>query len=122
VRIWLGNSHAADKISVPEGTANKDGTLTITGSRLRKVPLPGKRITKIVIPDSYSVLEALQVVVAADGVWNNHTEGDNVTDHAPDWVESDNEGMAQLLALEFGCPVGRPKSWKAVQGGDPDAG
>lgn len=34
------------------------------------------------------------------------------TDAAPAWVESDNELLAQFVAQQYGCPVGRPKNWK----------
>jgi hypothetical protein len=52
-------------------------------------------------------------VLHTDGAWNHHSQGDAVADTTPDWVESDNEALAQLLASQFGCPVGRPASWKA---------
>lgn len=37
---------------------------------------------------------------------------DTQSDKPPSWVESDDELLATLIADHFGCPVGRPKSWR----------
>ena len=105
--MLLGNSAAK------EAYRDLDGDL-------RHRDLPGSRVTTIVIPDSYSLLEAVSVVVANDGAWNHHSRGGRVEDSAPDWVESDHDGLAQLLAEHFECPKGRPKSWKQTFGEDAD--
>lgn len=34
------------------------------------------------------------------------------SDKPPVWVEGDDELLVALVADHFGCPVGRPKSWK----------
>jgi hypothetical protein len=34
------------------------------------------------------------------------------SDNPPAWVEGDDELLVSLVADHFGCPVGRPKSWK----------
>jgi hypothetical protein len=98
VRVLLGNSAAKEAYLDAKGT-------------LRHKPLEGARVTTVHIPDTYSLLEAVAVVTAQDGVWNHHSRGDNVTDSTPDWVESDNGGLAMLLAAQLGCPVGRPDDW-----------
>lgn len=100
MRVLLGNPAAKE--------AYRDGD-----GKLRHRDLDGNRVTTVTIPDSYSLLEAVQAVAAQDGAWNHHSQGDNVTDTAPQWVESDNEALGSLLAAQFGCPAGRPKSWKA---------
>ena len=101
MRVQLGNSAAKEAYRDEKG-------------RLLHRDLDGSRVTTVVIPDSYTLMEAVSSIVAADGAWNHHSRGDNVTDSAPDWVESDNDGLAQLLAEHFECPKGRPKGWKDV--------
>jgi hypothetical protein len=34
------------------------------------------------------------------------------SDKPPAWVEGDDDLLVDLVADHFGCPVGRPKSWK----------
>jgi hypothetical protein len=101
VRVQLGNSAAKE--------AYRDGK-----GVLHHRDVEGSRVTSVVIPDSYTLMEAVSSVVAQDGAWNHHSQGDNVSDTMPDWVESDNDGLAQLLAEHFECPIGRPKGWKDV--------
>lgn len=38
--------------------------------------------------------------------WTTHHGGDG-----PDWIESDDASLAELLADFYGCPVGRPEGW-----------
>lgn len=78
----------------------------------------GNRVTTAVIPDSYTLVEHIHNMLAGDGVWNNHSQGDNPNDSTADWVEvaGDDErapALANALAGELGCRVGRPKAWKA---------
>lgn len=98
MRVLLGNSAAK------EAFLDEDGNLAHR-------PLGGARVTTVNIPDTYSLLEAVASVTAPDGVWNNHTQGEHVGDITPDWVESDSDGLAQLLGAQLGCPVGRPDDW-----------
>lgn len=77
----------------------------------------GNRVTTAVIPDTYTLVEHIHNVCSGDGVWNNHSQGDNPGDSRPDWLEvasNDDraEAFANALAGELGCKVGRPKSWK----------
>lgn len=98
MRVQLGNSAAKE--------AYRDG-----GGNLNHRALDGNRITTVVIPDTYTLLEAVACVTAQDGAWNHHSQGDDPLDSIPDWVESDDTALASLLAQHFGCPVGRPKKW-----------
>lgn len=100
MRVQLGNPAAKEAYRDDKGLHHRN--------------LKGARVTTIVIPDTYSLMEAVSAVVAQDGAWNHHSQGDNVTDTSPDWVESDNDGLAQLLAEHFECAKGRPKGWKDV--------
>lgn len=63
-------------------------------------------VTRIVIPDSRSLDEALRDVVHEDthhyGLWVEHSAGN------PSWVESDHAELAEAIANHYGCPVGRP--------------
>lgn len=101
MRVQLGNSAAKEAYRNDKGD-------------LRHRDVDGSRVTSVVIPDSYTLMEAVSTVVAQDGAWNHHSQGDNVADSTPDWVESDSDGLAQLLAEHFGCPIGRPKGWKDI--------
>lgn len=112
MRVELGNPAAKE--------AYRDVEIEVSGQvgtykgELKHRDLDGNRVTTVVIPDSYTLLEAVAAVLAQDGAWNNHTRGNRVGDVTPDWVESDNEALAQLLSEQMGCKVGRPKTWKAV--------
>ncbi len=110
MRVLLGNSAAKEAFRDPDG-------------ELRHRALPGERVTEIVIPDTYTLLEAVASVVAQDGAWNHHSLGDNPSDSSPSWVESDNEALASLLAQHFECPVGRPDGWGDAEISDePESG
>lgn len=99
MRVLLGNSAAK------EAFLDGDG-------ELKHRALPGRRITTVVIPDTYNFLEAFQAVTAGDGAWNHHSQGNDPADSSPDWVESDNDGLASLLAQHFECRIGRPDEWQ----------
>lgn len=101
MRVLLGNSAAK------EAYRDADGLLRHRG-------LPGSRVTTIVIPGGYSLIEAVSAVTAQDGAWNHHSSGDDPSDSTPDWVESDSGPLEQLLAEHFGCPIGRPDGWQDV--------
>lgn len=108
MRVLLGNS------AVKEAYRDADGLLHHRG-------LPGSRVTTIVIPGGYSLIEAVSAVTAQDGAWNHHSSGDDPGDSQPDWVESDSDSLAQLLAEHFGCPIGRPDGWQDItEGGESD--
>lgn len=100
MRVLLGNPAAK------EAYRDSDGKLCHRA-------VDGRRVTTVVIPDSYTLMEAVAAVVAQDGAWNHHSQGDRVDDVSPDWVESDNEALGALLASHFACPAKQPKSWKA---------
>lgn len=100
MRVQLGNPAAK------EAWRDDDG-------ELRHRNIDGNRAMDVTIPDSYTLMEAVAAITAHDGHWNHHSQGDAVGDTTPDWVESDNDALATLLGSHFGCPVGRPKSWKA---------
>jgi len=98
VRVQLGNPAAK--------AAYRD-----ENGELHHRAVDGARVTTVVIPDSYTLVDAVSAVLAQDGAWNHHTQGDNPGDVTPDWVESDNEALGTLLASHFGCPAGRPADW-----------
>lgn len=100
MRVLLGNPAA------------KEASTNPTTGAIRWRRLDGRRVTTVQIPDTYTLLEAVATITAQDGVWNNHSQGNNVDDYTPDWVASDNEALASLLASHFGCPVGRPDDWE----------
>ena len=73
--------------------------------------LTGRRVTTVDIPESYTLLEQVATIVAGDGVWNNHSQGDAVDDVTPDWVDSDDPTLTRILAQHFGCREKRPRDW-----------
>lgn len=85
--------------------------------------MTGRRVTTVDVPDSYTFLEKIATIVAADGVWNNHSAGDNVDDVTPEWVDSDDATVSKVLAEHFGCREKRPRGWaEELDGGDvPDS-
>jgi hypothetical protein len=99
MRVLLGNP------APKEAYLDEDGGL-------RHRELDGARVTTIHIPDTYTPIEAFAVVTAQDGAWNHHTAGDLPSDTRPDWLECDDDTLRLLLESHFGCPVGRPKTWK----------
>ena len=101
MRVQLGNSAAKE--------AWRDGD-----GELQHRAVAGARVTTVNIPDSYTFAEAVAAITAGDGVWNHHSQGDNVSDSTPDWVESDDEALAMVLGRALGCPVGRPTKWKGL--------
>src|SRR5689334_4065676 len=105
MRVLLGNSAAKEAYRTDSG-------------ELSHRPLSGRRITTISIPDNYTLIEAVSSVVAQDGAWNHHSQGNDPADASPDWVESDNDALASLLAQHFECPIGRPEEWAESYGDD----
>jgi hypothetical protein len=59
-------------------------------------------ITRVVVPDSRSVNDALRDIAHADGLWRVHSAGQ------PSWVESNDPDLAEAIAQHYGCPIGRP--------------
>lgn len=106
--IQLGNPAAKHSVTRNGRTTHED--------------LPGRRITTVNVPDSYTTLEMLAAITAPDGVWNNHTRGDTVDDVTPDWVDCVVAGddelaergrlLAQMIGAQLGCRVGKPRGWK----------
>lgn len=98
MRVLIGNS--APKEAYRDG----DGVLCHR-------PVDGARITTVHVPDTYTLLEQVAAVTAPDGVWNHHSQGDNVADSTPDWIQADDTTLTTVLANALGCPAGRPKAW-----------
>jgi hypothetical protein len=101
VQVRIGNSAAKE--------AYRD-----EGGGLHHRPVDGARVTTVNIPDSYTFLEMVTAITAADGVWNHHSQGDNVADSTPDWVDADDQALATVLGAALNCPVGRPAKWKGL--------
>lgn len=66
----------------------------------------GNSITTFIVPDDVGALEAIRTV--AD-TWTPYH-----SDDPPEWVESDNDVVADGVAEHFGCKVGRPKKWDSA--------
>lgn len=101
MQVRIGNSAAKEAWRDDEGA-------------LRHRPVDGARVTTVTIPDTYTFMEKVAAITAADGVWNNHSQGDSVADSTPDWVDADDPALATVLGSALGCPVGRPAKWKGL--------
>lgn len=99
MRVQLGNPAPKEAYRDPDGD-------------LRHRDVHGARVTTITIPDTYSPVEAFSVVTAQDGVWNNHSSGDDPGDVTPDWVECDDPTVLLLLESHWDLSGGRPRTWK----------
>lgn len=60
--------------------------------------------TVALIPDSYTLDQQVVNICDNDGVWRAHSTGGN-----PAWVESDSKELAQAVADNYGCRIGRPE-------------
>lgn len=95
MEVLLGNSTA------------KEGYRDTPDGPLKFRTVRGNHVTTVRPPDGMSIGEVFTSITnVPNGVWAAHA------DDPPDWVESDSDGLASLIAEHYGCPVGRPKSWK----------
>jgi hypothetical protein len=101
MQVRIGNSAAK------EAWRDQDG-------KLQHRAVDGARVTTVTVPDTYTLIEAVAAITSADGVWNHHSQGDEVTDSTPDWVEADDEAMTTVLAAALNCRAGRPAKWKGL--------
>lgn len=68
----------------------------------------GKRATELVFPEGTSIGEALQIVTAGNGAWQQHvdtseTDADGaVVVPGPAWVAGDHAGLTALVAEHYG--------------------
>jgi hypothetical protein len=101
--LSLGN------VSVLESTRDENDDVVKTPRRDL-----GNQITSVEFPDGMSLVDQIKAV--AD-LWPYHS------DDPPEWVESDNTALAQVIAANFTwpsddersahtCSVGRPKQWE----------
>ncbi len=66
-------------------------------------PMKGQLVTRSTLPSDIAISEALRTVT---DTWRQHSA------EPPAWVEADDKTFESVLAAEFGCRAGRPKSWK----------
>jgi hypothetical protein len=94
--VWLGN-HSAVSTTYPEDA---------DGRRLPAVRTPhppGKRCTRVEIPDADSFGEAFRNVTHEQhGCWALNGDG------SPAWVASNDPALAAALGAHFGCEVREP--------------
>lgn len=97
------------------GNAAAIGAYRDSEGELQHEDYDGERVTTVNLPDDYTMSMAFLCVTAPDGVWTHHSRVDPETGRPvpPAWVESDKDGLAALIAENFGCPVGRPDGWGA---------
>lgn len=100
-----------------------EGTHEEIAARLSATPvfntLDGLRVTEIRFPEGTKLSEAFRTVTDQRGVWAYHS------DDVPEFVESDSEQLAQMLAEEYGCVVGIPDDLEAryhTENGPPGVG
>lgn len=70
----------------------------------------GKVRTTIRLPEGIGLADALVTIThPGDGVWVNHTSADAEGNHpAPNWVASEDDALASLLAEHYGIQVREP--------------
>lgn len=90
--ITLGN------VSVLECTRDEDDVIVRT---LR--PDLGQQVFTMMFPESWTLLEMFKGVVDA---WPFHSP------QPPGWVDGDDEQLNGLVAAQWGCQIGQPKSWR----------
>jgi hypothetical protein len=91
--LRLGNVEAKDTRTV----VDDDGTETIEFTHVA-----GNRVCSVGIR-ARTISEAFADVTAPNGLWVHQSW------QPPAWVEGDHEGLVQMLAGYYGCPVGRTK-------------
>lgn len=102
VIVYLGNRDTVEVLEDPTdvATAEREGRAP---ARIRK-SVPGKLCTTIVLAPDLTLMEAAyQITHTTQGVWQAHSNAD-----APAWVASTDQGLAQLLAIHWGCEVRDP--------------
>lgn len=101
--VYLGNTSVIETVKKdPALDASPDNIKTIVRDDL------GRRVTTMALnevdgEDRPSRGMNLTMCVR---LWDMHS------DKPPAWVEGDDELLTALVADHFGCPVGRPKTWK----------
>lgn len=92
IQVRLGNEH-------PKQSRSRD-----ENDRPIWEPSPGPSVCAVNIPDGVGMLEGITNIIASGGLWENQS-----FDKAPSWVScEDAPEIANLISLEFGCPVGEP--------------
>src|SRR5262245_32236812 len=101
--IMLGNASVVEEVK-------KDEALDASPYHVERVHRKdlGKRVTTMVLNETDiddRPSRGMNLTMAVQ-LWARHS------DKPPDWVEGDDELLAQLVADHYGCSVGRSKSWK----------
>lgn len=89
--VRLGNIDAKDTRTITDEEGNQTVEFT---------HLAGNRVCHVGIREQ-SIAEAFASVTAPNGLWTYQSW------EPPAWVESDDEGLAAMLAGFYGCPIGR---------------
>lgn len=98
--VELGNAHAVNlkRVDYDDGSYHT-----------KKEPVEGNQVTRLDFPEGLPLLEAFNTVVAVCRLHFN--DDDSVHGHhLPAWIESDSEGLKNLLAEHYGVTKARPKS------------
>lgn len=102
----------ADRTTVYLGNRN---TIVVADGGDR-VPQPGKRCTTVLVRPDATLLEAVQEISGAGGVWSYHSD-----DKAPAWVAASGplaDGLIAMLTAQYpGIEVRDPQP-DAGEGGD----
>lgn len=101
--IEMGNTSVIEEVKI-------DPDLDSAPDNVKYVPRPelGNRVTSMQLNevdiDGRPSREMCSNM--AKLFWAKHS------DKPPAWIEGNDELLVALLADHYGCPVGRPKSWK----------
>ena len=101
--LWFGNSSVIEEVKIdPDLDASPGNVKYLNRSDL------GNQVTTMSMNE-----------VDGDGNWSREINSSTAkllwskhSDKPPAWIVGTDELLVALLADHYGCPVGRPKSWK----------
>lgn len=93
-------------------------TLVLLGN-VNPASLDGPSITRVDVPEGRKRVEALREIV---DLWTSIGGAHGTEDDRPEWVESSDEALAELLSEHWtdehhSCDVGRPNDWVSLGDG-----
>lgn len=115
ITVRLGNLAPITTSYVP--TDNQDEAIRVEDGqflKLERTPVTiendydhNNTVTTFRVPGETRLSDALREITT---VWRERHSDDD-----PEWVETDNQGLAAVLSEEFGAQIGRPDDWEGLE-------